>query len=150
MAKRNDVPPVSEERTENLFYDKNGKLVLRLGFATRENENDTHRSVEHIESSAGTMWSLVSLTRQGPDRITLQTCDACVAETRRSWFRRSSSKMTLSPAPEVRRCLRCRAALCAKHYYLSPYDGQPRCRRCHRWHWIYECIIKPLLWIETK
>ena len=151
MAKKNNSTPSSEERTFNDMYDKRGELRLRLGSETREYEEDdrdiTERTVDNVETSQGTMYGITDLMRQGPNRMVLATCDKCEEETRSFFFKPNSSKMTMSPAPDIRRCYRCRKSLCQRHLYPG-LDHLPRCKNCHRWHWFYQKFIKPLVWLR--
>jgi hypothetical protein len=153
MAKRKSTAHVSTEKSQNLFYDGAGHLRYRIGFVKREREKDdgdsVERTAEHALTGQGTYVSLASLMREGPDRVVLQVCDACEREVH-SLFCHNPSRITCSPAAEMTRCRNCSASLCGRHYFVSRHDGRPRCRRCHRWHWIWECIIKPLLWIQGK
>ncbi|MFC1604021.1 hypothetical protein ACFL5F_03245 [Planctomycetota bacterium] len=152
MAKRNNQTPGSQERVDTLIHDKRGNLRLRIGFETLEYEEDgrdvVERKVDNVETSHGTVWNSSLQMRQGPDRVMLATCDKCEEEVQRTFFR-SDSKMTLACVPEMARCQNCRVHLCPKHFYISKYDGCPRCRRHNFWHSVYQLFIRPLLWQQV-
>jgi len=142
---------LSEERTDQLIFGTRGEPVLRLGETVREGERNgadiTETVTDHVRTCAGSILSSSSLM-PGPQQISVGICDLCDRQTRPSLFRRGGPKMTLSPAAEMQRCCNCAANLCAKHFRISRFDGRPRCRRCHRWHWLYKILVEPVFFIE--
>jgi hypothetical protein len=154
MAKRNRnsrMHVVSEEMTGHLLHDEHGEPLLRFGETIREGERNgadiTETVFDHVETSAGSVLSASSLM-PGPQQIRVGICAACKKRARPSLFRRGHPKIILAPAADMQRCCNCAANLCPKHFRISRFDSRPRCPWCHRWHWLYERIIKPVVFIE--
>lgn len=142
---------VSEEHTSQVVYSERGEPVLRFGETVREGERNgadlTETVIDHLQTSSGSVLSASSLM-PGPHQVSVGICDLCKKQIRRSLFRSGQLKTTLAPAVDMRRCCRCSSNLCPRHFRISRFDNRPRCLRCHRWHWLYQVIVKPVLFIE--
>ncbi len=143
---------VNEEYTGHAFFDERGEALLRLGETLQEGERAngaeiTETVTDHIETSAGDVLSASSLA-PGPQQIPLAICTMCKKQARPSRFHRGHPQIALAPAAGMKRCCRCRANLCEKHFRISDFDHRPRCDRCYRWHWFYKIVVEPVLFVE--
>lgn len=135
----------SEERTQHVLYNEQAKPLLRLGEIVREGERNgreiTETIVEHVKTRTGDVLDSSSLTpRRG--QAGSKACAACERRTWLSLFRGGQPKINLTPATEMKRCCHCGVNLCTKHYRISRYDGQARCRwRCHIGHLFYNKVL---------
>lgn len=153
MAKQRNQQLISEERTNNVFYDNEGNLQVQFGYTTQEKEEDgqdiTERTMEYIETSQGTYVTPLYFMRQGSEKMMLETCDKCKEERYHVLLSRNDSKMMMSPSPSMKRCQRCRANLCERHYYISRFDNLPRCKWHNFLHTMYNCLLKSLLFQQS-
>lgn len=150
MAKeQEDRTLSSENRADTVFYDKYGNEITRNSFTEYEYEEDDadlrHTTSDYVPGGDG---SLTPLRQIMQGTVTFTICDQCAEESQRNRRRGRPPIAQFSPSQKVRRCYRCRIAICERHSYISEIDKKIRCRRCNRRHkrrhfWV-ERILKPL------
>jgi hypothetical protein len=152
MAKQNESIPSSEEHTVNEVYTKHGDLGARFGYHTYESEEDgrdiTKRVIEHFESPQGTVVGPHDIMGQRAGGAGLATCDKCEEEIH-SVFSSQKARTSLCPAITMRRCQRCRANLCERHYFISRFDNLPRCKWHDLLHRLYHTFLISLCFRKT-
>ena len=142
MAKERKL--ISEERTDNVIRDIEGKESLRLSSITRESEEDDVEYYEtiadNLEFGDGSVVNIDQLTRP-PNQggVTVKSCDICRQQSR-SIFGRNRTLNDYSP--NVRVCFHCRANLCSRHYYI--FQNHIVCKSCRSKQFVLKKILKPI------
>jgi hypothetical protein len=143
---------ITEDRVTHTYYNKRGERVFEVSQANREwDENGaelTEVVQEHLETAGGHTVDAPAPGERGRQPAKLQTCDICEQENRLSLLGRRPPRMTMAPADTMKRCINCRAVLCEDHSITSRFDHQVRCRRCHRWHWLYTRVFERILFVQ--
>ena len=131
---------VSEELTRNIIIDDQGRQVSTSDlsvntYESNDGETDSKEVIaEHYISGDGTIIAAgQSFRPESQGGVIMQRCDACCDEAKTFWawlLHRRRPRVTWSPAKQMRRCVSCRRALCARHYVLLSADQQLRCRKC--------------------
>ena len=143
MAKQNNRTSVSEEHTDTVIYGPDGKEILRFGFHNQDFEEGdnfiTEKEAQNYEIGDGTV---VNPTHLMNGKIMLTVCDECKRYSRSSLFGKNNSARRYANASRLRRCFRCGANLCSRHYVIV--ESHVMCRSCRRRHIFLHKLLKPI------
>ncbi len=153
MAKEENRKPISEERTDRVFYDNSSREMFRLSFTRSENEdedgNENYKTdVDSLEGGDGSVLSYEDISRpQSQGGIALKRCNSCRQESRRLFFRQNT-RIPFSPASQMRSCFHCRANLCSRHYYV--FQNHIVCKSCRRKQFFLKKILRPIFFRRVQ